>query len=107
MTTKLFSELLQNSPKNWGRWGADDEVGALNFLTSKEILRGVQAVKQGKVFMLGVPVARPAGDPIYPGRGKTTRTMAMDKGHYMNCPGHHPVRCSGPRLVRRSALQRL
>ena len=31
---------------------------------------------------------RPAGDPIYPGRGKTTRTMAMDKGHYMNCHAH-------------------
>lgn len=88
MAAKSFTELLKDSPKNWGRWGAEDEVGALNFLTSAEILRGVKAVQQGKVFMLGVPVARPGGDPIYPGRGQTTRTMAMDKGHYMNGHAH-------------------
>lgn len=88
MAAKSFTELLKDSPKNWGRWGADDEVGALNFLTSEEVLRGVKAVKQGRVFMLGVPVARPGGDPIYPGRGQTTRTMAMDKGHYLNGHAH-------------------
>ena len=88
MTATIFTELLRDSPKNWGRWGPDDEVGALNFLTSAEVLRGVRAVRQGKVLMLGVPVARPAGDPIFPGRGKTTRTMAMDKGHYLNCHAH-------------------
>ena len=43
-------ELLADAPKNWGRWGADDEVGSLNYLTSPEILRGVQSVKQGKVI---------------------------------------------------------
>ena len=26
-------ELLKDSPKNWGKWGPDDEVGALNYLT--------------------------------------------------------------------------
>ena len=49
-----------------------DEIGALNFLTSAEVLRGIRAVQQGKVFALGVPVARPGGDPIYPGRGQPT-----------------------------------
>ena len=61
-----FTELLKESPKNWGRWGKDDEIGALNFLTNKEVLRGVRAVQQGKTFMLGVPVARPQGDPLHP-----------------------------------------
>jgi kynurenine formamidase len=84
VAAKSFTELLRDAPKNWGRWGADDEIGALNFLTSAEVLRGVKAVKQGKVFALGVPVARPGGDPIYPGRGQPTRTMAMDKGFYLN-----------------------
>jgi len=88
VATKSLTELLKDSPKNWGRWGADDEVGALNFLTSEEVLRGIKAVKQGRVFMLGVPVARPGGDPIYPGRGQTTRTMALDKGYYMNGHAH-------------------
>jgi kynurenine formamidase len=79
-----FEELLKDAPKNWGRWGANDELGALNFLTNEEVLRGVRAVKQGKVFTLGVPVARPEGDPLYPSRSQPIRTMAMDKGFYLN-----------------------
>lgn len=43
------TELLKDAPKNWGRWGADDEVGSLNFLTNAEVLRGVRAVRQGAV----------------------------------------------------------
>ena len=39
-----MSQLLAGSPKNWGRWGPDDEVGSLNFLTQSEVLRGVRAV---------------------------------------------------------------
>ncbi len=79
-----LSELLRDAPKNWGRWGPDDEIGALNFLTREEVLRGVRSVRQGKVFTLGIPVARPGGDPIYPGRGQPCRTMAMDKGFYLS-----------------------
>ncbi len=78
-----FSELLKDAPKNWGRFGPNDEIGALNFLTSAEVLRGVRAVKQGKVFTLGVPVARPGGDPLYPSRSQPIRTNAMDKGFYI------------------------
>ncbi len=79
-----FKDLLKDAPKNWGRWGANDELGGLNFLTNSEVLRGVRAVKQGKVFTLGVPVARPQGDPLYPTRAQPIRTMAMDKGMYLN-----------------------
>lgn len=79
-----FKELLKDAPKNWGRWGANDEIGGLNFLTSAEVLRGVRAVKQGKVFTLGIPVARPQGDPLYPTRAQPIRTMAMDKGMYIS-----------------------
>ena len=44
-----FTELLKDAPNNWGRWGADDEIGALNFLTSEEVLRGARAIRSGKV----------------------------------------------------------
>ena len=70
-----MTELLKDAPKNWGRWGANDEIGCLNFLTSEEVLRGVRAVKQGKVFMLGVPVARPEGDPTHPLRSQPIHTL--------------------------------
>lgn len=79
-----FQEMLKDAPKNWGRWGANDELGGLNFLTNEEVLRGVKAVKHGKVFTLGVPLARPQGDPLYPSRSQPIRTMAMDKGFYIS-----------------------
>ena len=28
-----------DTPKNWGKWGPDDEVGALNYLDAEEVLR--------------------------------------------------------------------
>ena len=40
---------------NWGRWGADDERGTLNLLTSETVLRGVAAVRSGRVFSLAIP----------------------------------------------------
>lgn len=81
---KSFRELFENLPKNWGRFGADDQIGALNFLTSAEVLRGVRAVRSGKVFTLGAPIGRPGGDPIAPGRGQPKKLMDADKGFYLN-----------------------
>ena len=75
-------QLLAGSPSNWGRWGPDDEVGSLNFLTNAEVLRGVRAVKQGKVFMCGERIGAPGGDPIWPGREQSARSNVRDKGDY-------------------------
>lgn len=33
MATKSFTDLLKDAPKNWGCWDAEDEIGALYFLT--------------------------------------------------------------------------
>ena len=63
-----FQEMLKDSPKNWGRWGANDELGCLNFLTNQEVLRGAKAVRQGKTFTLGVPLARPQHAHVTAGR---------------------------------------
>ena len=81
--TGTFQRATEGRTENWGRFGPNDEIGALNFLTSAEVLRGIRAVKQGKVFTLGVPVARPGGDPLYPSRSQPIRTNAMDKGLYI------------------------
>ena len=45
---KTLDDLLADSPKNWGRWGDDDEIGALNFLDAGEVLRGVAARQAGQ-----------------------------------------------------------
>ena len=41
--------------KNWGKWGPDDEVGALNYITPESIIEAARLVKKGKVFALGIP----------------------------------------------------
>lgn len=76
-------ELLKDMPKNWGRWGAEDEVGALNFLTREEVLRGVSCVKQGKTFTLQVQMGKPGGDPVWPGRNQPQRINVLDEGHFV------------------------
>lgn len=39
---------------NWGRWGADDEIGTLNYVTAAKRVRAAQAVRTGKAFDLGL-----------------------------------------------------
>jgi len=75
-------ELLKDSPKNWGKWGPDDEVGSLNYLTPEVIVKGAGSIKSGKVFTLQVKMANPEGDPVWPGRTGAVRTMVMDEGMY-------------------------
>jgi hypothetical protein len=77
-----LQELLADLPKNWGRWGSDDEIGCLNHLTPEEALRGVRHVKSGKVFTLGLPMGSPGGDPVWPGRSSATRLMTQDRSYY-------------------------
>jgi kynurenine formamidase len=54
---------------NWGRWGADDQVGMLNLLTPARVLRAAGLVKTGKVYSLAMPLA--AEGPQWPERHKT------------------------------------
>jgi kynurenine formamidase len=81
-SASLLHDLLAGHPLNWGRWGEDDEVGSLNFLGPSEVLRGVAAVRAGRVFTLGTPLARPAGDPVWPGRPTGRRYAVQDKSTY-------------------------
>jgi kynurenine formamidase len=77
-----ITEVLADAPKNWGKWGDDDEVGALNYLTAEEVLRGVQHVRQGKVFTLQRLIGDPKGDPVWPGRSPAERTMILDESSW-------------------------
>ena len=82
-TVPHVRDLLAHSPKNWGRWGPDDEVGALNFLTPDEVLRGKAAIRHGRTFTLQINICDPKGDPILPGRVQTKRINTIDHGHFI------------------------
>jgi kynurenine formamidase len=40
----------------WGRWGADDEIGAANLVTPERIVAAARLVTRGAVFDLGIPL---------------------------------------------------
>ena len=40
--------------KNWGRWGADDEVGTLNNISPQDIINAARLIRKGKVFSLAL-----------------------------------------------------
>jgi kynurenine formamidase len=75
-------DLLADAPTNWGRWGADDEVGAINLLTPELVLAAVGTVKSGKVFTLGSEFGTGA-DPVWPGRAQTQRYNTQDRSSYI------------------------
>jgi len=40
--------------KNWGKWGANDEIGTLNYTTPEDIVAAARLVRQGKVISLAL-----------------------------------------------------
>ena len=44
--------------RNWGRWGPDDELGTLNYVTPEAIAAAGRLVTRGAVFALGIPLQR-------------------------------------------------
>ncbi|MFB6675049.1 cyclase family protein [Streptomyces sp. NPDC056390] len=77
-----MEELLRNEPTNWGKWGEQDEIGALNYLTAQEVLRGVAHIRTGSVFTLQRLIGDPNGDPVWPGRSPAQRTMILDESSW-------------------------
>ena len=63
---------------NWGRWGAEDERGALNLITAEAVVGGAGVVRRGKVYALGLPIDATHA-PIVDGRGEPRRlTLTCD-----------------------------
>jgi kynurenine formamidase len=63
---------------NWGRWGDDDERGALNLLTPDAVRAGAAAVTSGKVYSLGIPV-QSRGIPMLEWRGTPKRLTLFNE----------------------------
>ncbi len=50
--------MVQTDVNNWGRWGSDDQIGALNLLTPEVVLKAIGLVEKGKVYSLAVPLEK-------------------------------------------------
>lgn len=65
----------------WGRWGSEDERGALNYVTPEAVRRGTAAVRHGRVYPLSVHV-RENRVPLLAGRPAPLHLMGLDGGDY-------------------------
>jgi kynurenine formamidase len=75
---------------NWGRWGDDDERGALNLLTDEVVRAAADSITTGKAYNLGIPI-QSQGVPLLDYRGtpqRLTLTNESDEGMYefIGCP---------------------
>jgi kynurenine formamidase len=68
---------LFGSVSNWGRWGASDELGALNLLTPPRVAAAAGLVRSGTVVSLSLPVSTTAG-PACPEPAQVRLTQSVD-----------------------------
>jgi len=54
-------DAIFESVKNWGRWGADDELGTLNLITPEKVRAAAGLVRTGRRVPLAIPINRTAG----------------------------------------------
>lgn len=54
-------EAMFDSVKNWGRWGPDDELGTLNYITPEKRAASARLVRSGRAVSMSLPVNTVAG----------------------------------------------
>ena len=64
---------------NWGRWGADDERGTLNFITPEVVQRAGHCIKRGAVFSLGLRFEASDAERLAWGLGLERRVDSFDE----------------------------
>ena len=60
---------------NWGRWGADDQIGTLNHVTPADIVNAGTLIRKGRVFALGLSLKEPIQSGLFGGRWNPIHTM--------------------------------
>ena len=79
---------------NWGRWGDDDELGTLNFITAEKVRQAASLVRHGKVFPLGVDFGSSGPQGAFEFRHNPVHVMTVDGGDVNTLAQY------GPRLGR-------
>lgn len=77
MVTLAEFDALTQRVSNWGRWGADDQRGTLNFVTPEVVRKATASVVTGEVFSLAMTLSLngPQDGSPPPGRINPVRTM--------------------------------
>ena len=68
-------EKMADRTKNWGKWGPDDEIGTLNYVTPADIAAAAKLVKRGKAFSLALEFGSTGPQEGWGGRFNPIHTM--------------------------------
>jgi len=80
MTLEEFEALFE-SLKNWSKWGPDDEIGTVNYITSDKVRAAANLVKSGRSVSLAIPINTVAGpDNPVPATHYMATTFDIDVG---------------------------
>jgi kynurenine formamidase len=71
---------LNERPNAWGRWGADDEAGALNLIGPEQVKRAASLVRTGQVVRLAQLLSHKTPVPRH--RAGLQHFMGRDGGDY-------------------------
>jgi kynurenine formamidase len=59
---------------NWGKWGPEDQLGTVNYITPEKVVQAAGLVRRGRVFSLAMPFDENGPQS---GRGRMNPTLAM------------------------------
>src|SRR5947209_20609981 len=104
MSDEATLRALAMKVRNWGRWGPDDEIGTLNYITPDAIAAAGRLVTTGKVFALGIPLDRQGPQSGTRQRFNPIHTMFRDGGDAPRTPAEVTA-MQGPPSFRRSAAR--
>ncbi len=78
MDIKVGKDAIYQAAKelsNWGRWGPDDQLGTLNFVTPEDVVNAASLIKRGAVFALGLSLKERIQSGLFGGRWNPIHTM--------------------------------
>lgn len=67
---------------NWGRWGEDDEIGTLNFITDEHRVAAAGLVRRGRVFELSMALGSTGPQAGGAGRFNPIHHMSLTPADY-------------------------
>jgi len=73
---KAFEDTGERS--SWGVFGADDQIGSINFLTEDVIVQAAAEIRLGRCVNLDLPVGEPK-DPFWSSRSAPVRTETVNR----------------------------
>ena len=113
LVTQAESERWQTELTNWGRWGKDDEMGALNLITPAKRKQAAALVKEGVPVSLASNAAttkarrRAVPGGVGDGHGVAGGGDRSDRVSVHSRRRHDPHRFARAHLLQRQDVERL